>query len=334
MAETIKSLQYGRACAAIAVVAHHSVAAATAFVPSHLPLAAIPLYRGYLGVDFFFVLSGFIIMHAHANDPKSPTSALVYIKKRLRRIYIPYLPISICLVALYLLLPNVSQGNRDWGLLTSMTLIPTEHPPAIAVAWTLIHEMIFYSLFLVSYFTGNSMQLIVVWLAAILGKWSLGWTSGVPFAEFLLSPLNIEFIVGMGLAQAYPRVPNHMSKLLIYCGLVAVVGYFYFFDAESNRVLFGISLAPIVLGIAVLERQSRWAPIGGWLILGNGSYSIYLVHATVVSIAARLSAAAMLSLQITLPLCILAGVIAGLVYHFGVEKPCTRLVYQMTVTKP
>ena len=99
--------------------------------------------RGYLGVDFFFVLSGFIILHAHLKDSSGAYAARKYLTKRLRRIYIPYLPVSIALIALYLMLPSVSQGSRDWSLLTSLTLIPTERPPALPVAWTLIHEMTF-----------------------------------------------------------------------------------------------------------------------------------------------------------------------------------------------
>lgn len=57
----IKSLQAGRFFAAMAVVLHHASVSVTAFVdqvPSRFE--AIAEY-GYLGVDFFFVLSGFII---------------------------------------------------------------------------------------------------------------------------------------------------------------------------------------------------------------------------------------------------------------------------------
>ena len=48
------------------------------------------LAMGYLGVDFFFVLSGFIIMNAHMGDAWKLASGRHYIGKRLWRIYPPY----------------------------------------------------------------------------------------------------------------------------------------------------------------------------------------------------------------------------------------------------
>jgi hypothetical protein len=48
--------------------------------------------KGFLGVDFFFVLSGFIILNAHADDPATGRALESYVFKRLNRIYVPYLP--------------------------------------------------------------------------------------------------------------------------------------------------------------------------------------------------------------------------------------------------
>ena len=59
--ETIRVLQSGRAFAALAVVAHHSALAVGAFSEPLPHVLAWVLEQGYLGVDFFFVLSGFII---------------------------------------------------------------------------------------------------------------------------------------------------------------------------------------------------------------------------------------------------------------------------------
>lgn len=54
-------------------------------------------------------------------------------------------------------------------------------------------------------------------------------------------------------------------------------------------------LRPLVLGVdarvatTLLERLKAPAPIGWFLMLGNQSYAIYLVHDPIVSMAARLS---------------------------------------------
>src|SRR5262245_55891859 len=99
----IESLQAGRALAALAVVFHHAGMAARDFAHPIVGQSIFDL--GYLGVDFFFVLSGFIIYHSTADRSKTAGD---YAVARLKRIYVPYLPIGIAIALLYSLLPTVS----------------------------------------------------------------------------------------------------------------------------------------------------------------------------------------------------------------------------------
>ena len=72
-----------------------------------------------------------------------------YFHARLIRIYVPYLPVGIGMYLVDMLLPGLSESDRSPGLLTSFTLLPSNSPPALSVAWTLVHELIFYGLFLI-----------------------------------------------------------------------------------------------------------------------------------------------------------------------------------------
>lgn len=145
----IQSLQVFRGFAALAVVAHHAVISTDAFVGVVPPHVASILGKGHLGVDFFFVLSGFIIMYAHMGDSRSALAVRRYTFKRLIRIFPPYLPLSIGMIALYAVLPGFSaSGGRDFSLMSSLLLLPADRPPALSVAWTLVHEMQFYAVFL------------------------------------------------------------------------------------------------------------------------------------------------------------------------------------------
>ena len=67
---------------------------------------------------------------------------------------------------LYLALPGVSEGNRDWSWLPTLTLAPVDANPALSVAWTLKHEILFYVLFGLFYYCR------VLWLG--LAVWAIG----------------------------------------------------------------------------------------------------------------------------------------------------------------
>src|ERR1700760_3815859 len=98
---TIDSLQAGRGIAAVAVVCHHAgqyVSQQVAPLPSFL---SHTLSFGYLGVDFFFVLSGFIIYYTNRNRVQQKNWRYKYIESRLTRIYIPYLPVGIAMALAY-----------------------------------------------------------------------------------------------------------------------------------------------------------------------------------------------------------------------------------------
>jgi exopolysaccharide production protein ExoZ len=92
----IQSLQAFRGFAALAVLFYHCAQRGDI----HSPFLQLPL-MGYLGVDFFFVLSGFIIMYAHMRDPRTFTAVKTYLFKRITRIYPAYWPVGLDLPHLF-----------------------------------------------------------------------------------------------------------------------------------------------------------------------------------------------------------------------------------------
>ena len=69
---TLASLQAGRALAALAVVAFHLSIMMGEDRYGGVPVFGAATRYGYLGVDYFFVLSGFIIAHVHGRDIGRP----------------------------------------------------------------------------------------------------------------------------------------------------------------------------------------------------------------------------------------------------------------------
>ena len=200
-------LEVGRGLAALAVVAHHASLSSDAFTLSH---NAKLFSWGIYGVDFFFVLSGFIIYHIHQNDPRQFGAARRFLTKRIRRIYVPYLPITVILISAYLFFPSLSQGSRDWGWFTSLTLMPSDSPPALSVAWTLTFEIIFYLFFLSFFATRFFSHLILGWVLLVAVAAGSEWNYALsnPLISTLLDPLILEFAAGMAAAYLFGKLQS------------------------------------------------------------------------------------------------------------------------------
>ena len=139
----LDSLQVYRGLAALFVVIHHNTASIRYYHDFDSSILNFIGQIGKYGVDFFFVLSGFIISYTSISKVNEKGTLGKYIKNRFLRIYVPYLPIGVFVYLIYMFLPSISNANREISALTSFTLIP-HGKPALSVAWTLTFELLFY----------------------------------------------------------------------------------------------------------------------------------------------------------------------------------------------
>src|SRR5258708_34488770 len=126
-AQYVPALTGIRALAALLVLGMHTEQNVPAGLDSLLPFFA----RGYLGVDFFFVLSGFIITHVYFASLASPSRSAVqiFLWHRLIRLYpcpITVLAALVSLVSLAHALGFTFNNPQEWQwneLLWQLTLL-------------------------------------------------------------------------------------------------------------------------------------------------------------------------------------------------------------------
>jgi peptidoglycan/LPS O-acetylase OafA/YrhL len=279
-------------------VLHHAAQASREFGQ----LTVKPLELGYLGVDFFFVLSGFIIFHSTVGRDKTLRD---YAVARFRRVYLPYWPIGLAVALLY----TVHPFHQQWSWLPTLTLLPTDTNTALTVAWTLKHEILFYLLFGLFYFSG------LLWPG--LGVWALCILCGLQHLAF--APINLEFLFGAAACLLYRSGKAHPA--LIGCGIL--IGLLY--AVYPERLLIGAMFALLVAPIAQLEQNGQFT-VPAWLVvLGATSYSLYLVHYPLISAAVRFSPVLITGVPIAL--------IAGFTYWFLVERKVVRSNWNPEVVK-
>ncbi|HEV2866162.1 MAG TPA: acyltransferase [Allosphingosinicella sp.] len=326
----IAILQAGRALAALAVVMLHARTSTAAFVaplPGWFDRAA---GLGYLGVDFFFVLSGFIIFYTNAGRAQRPGWRRRFAESRLVRIFVPYLPVGIGLALVYTFLPTLSLRPQDWGWFSTLTLIPSGSAPALPVAWTLEHELVFYALAFLFLQGSRPLLLAGLWAAAIVG-WRLvfGLLDGPPtlsVAAVFLHPINLEFLFGMVAAWAilHRRFDRPLALSALGCLFVAL----FFATGENKQLsfLFGLGIACFVPVLVRLETAGGFQVAGWLLVLGDASYALYLIHNPLISVTSRLVARVTHRWPAAILLGLAASVAASLVFYWIYERPARRWV--------
>lgn len=341
----ITGIQLLRGFAAIVVVIDH-VAAMAAF-PKYFGRHLLDglLSTGALGVDTFFVISGFIIVVVSLQGPQlAPrTSLRSFFQKRFLRI-IPLMWIGI---AVYMLMRGLFTHTpiEPGPYARAALLLPwgTVEPNTI---WTLRHEIIFYGLFALCYL-GPWRQLRVLVLAWIFSPLALGLWRGAmgdkvnteAFIDIVASPVNLEFGAGFFLALLWLkrgwssdwRLPKGtMVPLLFALGIAGFMLWRWtgltWKSPESSLALAAINGALIWLACR-LWVDSGWISTFG-RFLGNASYSIYLFHLGLCS--GGLMVASRLVPNLPLPLVVIGvsgGAIAGCcLLHVVLEKPLIALL--------
>jgi len=333
MRQVFSSLQAARGVAALAVVAFHANTAEVAFVARPPMLVQSVLGLGYLGVDFFFVLSGFIIAYAHRYDARDPRALRSYAGRRILRIYPAYWPIGCGMLLVYIFLPGLSAvPAHQVSAASSVLLVPATAPPALAVAWTLVHEMLFYTVFAVRYLSQKAFVCaIATWAACILVV-SLWLAPANPALVYATSILNLEFMLGLLAAWLATKAVVARSPFLVaVLALTLASGALGLpLGLDAKRLVLAAGLSLLVVACVSAEAAGRLTAPRWIVFLGGASYAIYLVHVPALSVLARLDAwFAVTDWAAALLILIFGAVAAGVLYHLLIEAPALRIARRM-----
>jgi peptidoglycan/LPS O-acetylase OafA/YrhL len=273
--------------------------------------AGLGVPGGYVGVDIFFVISGFLITGLIFKDLENGTfSMLGFWERRVRRIF-PALAVMVitCLIAGYfLLLPfgyivlaqsaisqAVFSSNIQFWRTTGYFNPSAEENPLLHT-WSLSVEEQFYlfvPLIIAGLFAWKREKLLMplILLGVVLSfSLSVYWLRVDPTGAFYLIPSRAwELGMGSFVALAQPLRSQIFRLLLGVAGLSGILATFWLYD---SRTLFpGLAALLPVMGSAGMiwsgmrsdhgstqshaHRVLAWGPL---VWIGLLSYSLYLWH--------------------------------------------------------
>jgi exopolysaccharide production protein ExoZ len=293
----LNNLQNLRALAAYSVVFYHCL---MRFVTPGDPIGRAYLDLPSGGVDLFFVISGFVMVHTTRDDEKPYWFAT----KRVARIVPLYWAATAIVIAMVLLrdwiFPNVQITAES--IFSSLFFIPHTDAsgkafPILGVGWTLNYEMMFYALFAISLFLPTAWRLIavismitLVWLTATIAK-AANVGGGSVIADFYAHPIIFEFAAGCIIAHALrmPAVVAFVRGTPMWP--IALVGFAAFLllpalaPAGTSTVLrYGAPAVLVVFAVAAQDLYRAPARESFVTRLGDASYSAYLLHPIVIAI--------------------------------------------------
>ncbi|MET9387314.1 acyltransferase [Streptomyces sp. NPDC002928] len=227
-ADRLRALDGLRLLAALMVCMYHfagkngEVAESWHQSPGHMfpTLSRVATY-GSLGVQFFFVISGFVICMSSWGRTMG-----AFFRSRVSRLYPAYWVAIVLITAAAYIMPVVVRPLRSDELLLNLTMLqqPMGANRVLGVDWTLWVEVRFYALFaLCVVWRGVTYQRVVLFCCL--------WTTAGVFARVADTPLTDELVMR-------DHAPFFIGGLALY--LIHRFG--------SNMLLWGIVVMSFLLG--------------------------------------------------------------------------------------
>ena len=318
----------------------------------------VPHLGGYIGVDVFFVISGYVItgLLLRERSATAHTSLVAFYGRRCRRI-IPAaaLVIVVTVLATHVLLGVITTeqvvSDARWASVflanvhfaaTGTNYFSSQAPPSpLQSFWSLAVEEQFYivypTIFLVLATLGRRLSLrakLGVFLSlVVVGSltWSILQTSTNPTSAYF-SPFTRAWELALGAlvavgAGALRKVPQHVAAAMTWVGLAGIAGAALSFTNTTPYP--GSWVALPVVATALVIAGGTAAPRHGvesvlsltpfrWM--GRWSYSLYLWHWPILMIAAQYKGKRTLPVVDNLLLAVLALGLSVITYFF-VENP-------------
>lgn len=319
----IKSHTALRGIAALLVVIFHyrAILAPTINIDDYTSFFA----KGYLWVDCFFMLSGFILCHVYGTRPgHTRRESSEFFIARIARIYPLHLATLFSLAAMSLVLPKISHQHFDPNWSTFFLNLIGIHAWGFLSAydwnfpsWSISVEFASYLIFpliCIGLDRATRTTLLIMGLSFCFSLW-LGHENWERLALWHGLPM---FFAGIILFHI-PKIPSPWMQLVAAGGLVLSM---HLGLADAVSTLCFAALIYSIQSDSGPVRSLLWQPL---LSLGTWSYSIYMLHIPIWYFANSIFGLRLTPVEMFV-FCLSATIAAGAASFHSFEDPVRRLI--------
>lgn len=246
------------------------------------PLIAITKY-GFIGVEIFFLISGFVIFYSAANR-----TAGAFAYSRVKRLY-PMFWFGVVLTSIVAILWAEDPRMQVWSqqIVANLTMVPNllGYGYVDGVYWTLFYELWFYSIVFLALFLGAGNKLdgfFIVWGLLIALNFFIPFYNEGPLSGYFCL-----FVSGAIIAMLRERLT--LLRIATLC--LVFVSYYSFAevrvdlvaDKTGHTISFDIVILITLIGYLLLlsTASQRVASLNlpFATTLGALTYPVYLIHA-------------------------------------------------------
>ncbi len=242
---------------------------------------------GYLGVELFFVISGFVISYSAENR-----SAGAFLVARATRIYPGFLfCMSFSFLVLWALGPQGRALDGAQWLANLAIAAPAFRAQFVdGVYWSIVCELIFYGwIFLLkttSAYERYTLEIVAAWM--VISALNIYIWNNFIVSYMLLTKYSAYFASGIMIYEIFYK--GRVSGVFVLCGLILPLVLIqgtdeiryhraYYAGTDFNIWVGAVlNIAVIAIVAAALRRPPMHARHGVTVLLGAATYPMYLIH--------------------------------------------------------
>lgn len=300
----LESIQALRGIAALMVMFFHFKW--ILYGEKYFDIGRVLFLNGAIGVDLFFVISGFIM----AYNTDSSKNGLNPVKRFLTNRAVRILPVYYVLLFITFLLCGAMSifhyEDKAANFISALTFSPiyTYEAPMylnssgfFGIRWTLNYEIYFYVIFglcmlskyrNIIFYSLCLLSLVIV--PALLGHTPTlsagGYQLNSPYLNMLTNPIIWQFALGVFIGTNIGTLEKYKGKVTFIALYAAIIlftySFFSGFKAKHGVLEFGL-ISGIIIALFVVHDEHMTKLTPKWLIkIGDASYSLYLIHTGVL----------------------------------------------------